>query len=311
MMRPTSTQREKHATKRASRPAKQPMNKMVKWLIAIGVVGALVVALIIAWPMIAAMLVPASIAPTAGYSIKVQDGVLAVDLDGDYFDYSLYGTNGSDWGDFELVETGDAISGIAAADLDLTDYEEYWALVNGTHPHDDDIFGDGEGDDIGDRVYGERWFKLDPSGPNVLTMYQTPDPVWMLAINSINGSVLNLTAGDLSVGTNVTILIGSNSTQTSAAYVPYYDPVSGENIQITVLITFDDLIVKGDFEIDGVSGSFVDTTNQDDLEFILGSMYAGTLTINGLWSGATIDGDATQADQIDLLWGSDVLATLA
>ena len=269
----------------------------------LGVLGALI------WSGVIKLSIAPGTPTPAGYGVTISDGALNVELDGTSFDYDLYGTNESTWSDFDLLQTGTDITDISAADMlnpsnDNT-YTTFWVRYNGTQLHDDDIYGAAH--DRGARTYGERWASLDPTTANDLVAYETPNVVVMYAFDSDTMALLTTPfTAQVPVGTNITIIVGTNASQPEAMYVPYYDPSIDDTIQMHISAVFNDTIVRGDFEIASTSG----TVAIDTIVYDLGSIMPGTTILAGKWSGPTITGLAALLDSLELLWGTTTLDTI-
>lgn len=261
---------------------------------------------------------PFSVAPTptpeptpttTTYSMHVWDGALNEELDTTSFSYDLYGTNTSDFGDFDLLESGADIGDISNGDLTDPstddDYTTFWVRFDGVQPHDDDIYG--EDNDRGARTYGERWATIAPNIANNLIAYETPDTVTLKIWDADTFvDITTLGAGELPVGTNVTmvVLIGSED---EMMYVPYFDPQLDDTVEASVEITFDLLISSGDFKVSGITGSLVSPTTYTIMTVSLGSLMPGMTTLSGVWRGPTILGTATEIETVEVLFGSTTL----
>lgn len=265
---------------------------------------------------------PFSVAPTpepepepTAYSIKVWDGAINKELDSGSFSYDLYGTNTSDWSDFDLLESGTDIGDISNGDLTdpSTDdhYTTFWVQFDGVQPHDDDIYG--SDNDRGARTYGERWATIAPNQANNLITYETPNFVGAVIIETTSTSVITtLGAGELLVGDNVTFVFWLDSAQPEAMYVPYFDPSIEDTVEINMIVTMDGEILKGEFKVAGNSGDLTDMGAFDILTFNFGAMMPGQTLLSGTWVGPTLDPSSTttEIDKVELFFGATSLVAI-
>ena len=252
----------------------------------------------------------ANITPTrTGYSVNVHDGFLDATLNNDEFAYDLWGSNDStDWAEFDHIEAGLTLDSIKAGDMESDEYEGFYVNMTGSVAHDEDVYDV----DLGTRTYGERWFKIYNDRANDFAMYETPNNVFIIVLFAGNGTRVNMTLNTVLVGTNISIVVGNNATQTDAIYVPYYDYAAQETVQLNIITYFDADVEKNDFKIDGMSGthSVAWGTNGTNL-YNLGALAPGISLFSGNWRGATINGAATRMMSLRLLWGTTSLVFLA
>lgn len=324
MMRPArfkeeaKVQRKKIVSGRNKKPITwSTLSNTWKAIIVVGIIAVGLILTLIFTGVIRFSIAPASTSTT--YSIHVWDGALNEELDTDSFYYNLYGTNTSDFADFDLLDNDTGID-ISASDMlnpSGTDdtYTMFWVQYNGTQPHDDNIYG--ADNDLGTRVYAERWARVYPDRANNLVAYQEfgTNDVDIFIFNAGTGNETHtLGSGEISHHTNVTVAIMTNATKTTAMFVPYYDPEIDEIVEAEITCIFNNTaatpIAKGDFKIAGSSGEapVVLTTAQTSVTFKIGSIMPGTTVLSGIWRVPAIGGGAAlELGAMHLLWNGAVL----
>lgn len=206
---------------------KKPRSALANVLIAAVIITGIVAGSFLIYQLVT----PKSIIEIPGaYSLAVKDGKTNVNLGLDNFDYTLYGTDDlAEWLDYEVIESGSGLSRIAAGDL--VDYEFFVVRFNGTVPEED------FDDELGDRIYYERWAEI-TTGANVLTAFQTPSTVGVVAINTNTLAVVNIGGSELVGNVNVTFFIAGNGSQEFAAYVLQFNYETQDFDRPRLLLTY-------------------------------------------------------------------------
>lgn len=146
----------------------------------------------------------------------------------DYFTYGLYGLapgdSADDWLNWDLIKSGTGLGNIKTTDLDTSEYRRFWLIYNATIP--ESRFDDG----LGDRTYGEREAELYPGKNNTLYATWTPSSAGVNVFD-VSFTWLNMSATNVTFPANVTVVAGTNATQTDACYVEYFSMQTYEYIR--------------------------------------------------------------------------------
>ncbi len=217
------------------------------------------------------------------FSLNIIDGMLGDELPESDFDFTLYGTTDlSDWLEFEIIDSGTGLNDITAGDFDddvMEDYNFFVVRYNGTVDHDDDLYG--EDYDWGGRGYYERWEVINPLSANTLVAYQTPSDGDIVVVNTESFAYIDLSSVNVTTATNITIIAGTNSTQTDAIYIQGDNYLNEQDDYPMFRVEFNSTVALSDFSIQGTSKLRANSTT---IYYRFSSLGAIPQTFEGKWS---------------------------
>jgi len=253
------------------------------------------------------LLIPqAPIQPTiAETSSKIIDGNLQIELDDRDFVGVLYETDDiNDFLDYDVLANF-STGGVSITDSDIDDQEKaYLVLVlNGTVPHDEDMYAD----DLGPRIYYKRFILITPLTENIITVYQKPSSAGITAVNSQTFLWLNVTDG-ISTDYNFTIIMSTNASEPDAVYVRQFDYENQLDLTVNILVELNDTVTTlNDFSISGMDKSRFNSSAIvfDVTEFE--SLGPEPSSFQCYWSGSASN---LEVNKITLRYGEEILATI-
>lgn len=273
-------------------------------VISLGLIALLGVFAYIAFAGLAA---PPTPGPTGEFDVIGWDGSRGLELPGDSFDYTLYGVTGndlSDFGNFEVVESGTSLGDISLSDLDPADYDNWVVKADGQVAADwwdvDDP-GVEDVDTTYDHNYYARWFVISRDTTNYLIFYEQPSTANFSLMNSQTAGAITMPI----VGkTNVTIIAFTNMTQTHARYVTGPNYENEDNDQPSIILVFNKTVSLNWITINGATKTRV---NDTAIRFSFGVLSSTPTFFNMMWGD---DADRfIRVNQVSLKFGDSLLAS--
>lgn len=285
------------------------LSSNAKWLVPVAIIG---IILGVWWVPITEGLKSffggSTVTPPGEFDVLAWDSPRNLKLPSNAFNYTLWGVTGTDltdFGNFDELDTGDSLSDISAADLD-PDYDRWVLRAAGKVEADwwdpDDAAVIQDEDTLYDHYYYNRYFVLSKTSVNTLMFYETPTDGNFIAVYSENFTVVDMTKG-ISAPINTTLFAGTNASQKFAKYV------AGENYeneaadQPTWIITTNTTISMSWLSMQGCVKSRV---NDTALKFTFGVLGPVPSVFNLIWNNN--DAEDIEIASIQLLFGDKLIA---
>jgi hypothetical protein len=224
------------------------------------------------------------------FSLTVTDGITSEKLYTDHFRYKLYGVNGDpyDFNGFVFLES-DELDDLERVDFDDYGYEFYIIEYNGTNEE-------------GTKIYYTRWARILPDTSNDLISFALPSS------SRMNVMFMNLTSVNPAKGTgeNITIIVGTNQSESGCGYVPMFDYSREEETNVEIKVVFMNPIGMIDFRVRNDKNYNMQRykINSTCMAFIIYDLLATLTTYYGYWyvSGNSII-------DMQLMYGPTVLCS--
>jgi hypothetical protein len=279
-------------------------------ILTIGLVAALVTIGVIGIAAFSGSFSGLTNAPTAGeFDVIAWDGGRGIELPASSFSWTLYGVKGNDLTDFasfDVLTTGTSLADLGVSKLD-TDYDQFVVAATGSvakswwdsgEPKIEPI------DETYDHAYYNRWFVLNPSDVNYLIFYETPSETGLVVLDSQTIAPATAPVGGK---TNLTLIVGTNSSQPFARYVTGANYADEANDAPTFEVNFNYAVALSDVSMNGATQTRINSTA---IRFTFGVLSTTPSFYSLMWRADLLV--TTEAiDQIYLTFGGTTLATFA